>query len=74
MEFLANPWKLWDSGQLRDRQTVLKLVFADKLRYTRESGYRTADLSLPFKMLNDFSAAKSGMVDASGIEPLTPRV
>lgn len=72
MAFLANPWKLWESGKLTDRQTVLKLVFAEKLRYARNGGFRTADLSLPFKTLTEFSAAKIRMVDATGIEPVTP--
>ncbi len=72
MDFLANPWKLWSSGRLEDRQTVLKLVFADRLRYARNEGFRTADLSLPFKVLTDFSGAEKRMVDATGIEPVTP--
>ncbi len=63
MTFLANPWKLWESGQLGARRTVLKLVFSDRLRYARNDGFRTPDFSLPFKMLADFSGAKSRMVE-----------
>lgn len=51
LAFLANPWSLWASGRLEDRRMVLKLAFAKPLRYTRDSGLRTAELSLPFKML-----------------------
>jgi site-specific DNA recombinase len=74
MDFLANPWKLWESGQLKDRQTVLKLVFADKLRYARKDGFRTTDLSLPFKILTDFSGAKSKMVGGERVELPTSSV
>ncbi|MHB1098539.1 MAG: recombinase family protein [Burkholderiales bacterium] len=33
MAFLANPWKLWASGDLEDRRTVLKLTFAGRMQY-----------------------------------------
>lgn len=49
--FLANPWDQWVSGKLENRRTVLKLAFADRLRYARETGFRTANLSLPFRVL-----------------------
>ncbi|MEL7469755.1 MAG: recombinase family protein [Pseudomonadota bacterium] len=32
LQFLANPWKLWESGQITLRRMVLKLVFADRLK------------------------------------------
>lgn len=69
LDFLANPWKLWKSERLEDKQTVLKLAFADRLRYTRKSGFRTADLSMPFKILTQVSGARSLMADRGGFEP-----
>ncbi|WP_323042959.1 hypothetical protein [Gemmobacter sp.] len=66
LDFLANPWKLWKSERLEDKQTVLKLAFADRLRYTRKSGFRTADLSMPFKILTQVSGAKSLMAGQEG--------
>lgn len=63
LDFLANPWKLWKSERLEDKQTVLKLAFADRLRYTRENGFRTADLSMPFSLLTQVSGAKSLMAE-----------
>ena len=70
-DFLANPHELWRSPNIEDRRAVLKLVFAQKLPYHRNEGYRTAETTLPFKVLRDFRNAKSGMVEPSGIEPLT---
>ncbi|WP_371347239.1 hypothetical protein [Ancylobacter sp. IITR112] len=61
LEFLSNPWNLWDSGRLEDRRAVLKLAFAERLRYMRKTGFRTADLSLPFKVLGAFGRAESEM-------------
>lgn len=67
--FLGNPWKLWASGQLSDRQTVLKLVFPQRLEYARNSGLRTPILSLPFKLLADISGGESKMARPAGFEP-----
>lgn len=50
-DFLSNPCKLWHSPRIEDRRAVLKLVFAEKLPYARNEGYRTAQISMPFKML-----------------------
>jgi len=43
--FLANPWSLWKSRQLELRRTVLKLAFSDRLHYSRNKGFGTANLS-----------------------------
>lgn len=53
--FLVSPWNLWCSERLEDKRMVLKLAFARRLQYRRGEGFRTADLSLPFKMLDQFS-------------------
>ena len=71
--FLANPCNLWKSDRLEDRKAVLKLTFTDQLRYKRGEGFRTANLSLPFKVLGDVSAHKKEMARPKGFEPLTPR-
>lgn len=70
-DFLANPHELWRSPNIEDRRAVLKLVFAEKLPYHRNEGYRTAETTLPFKVLRDFRNVKSGMVEPRGVEPLT---
>ncbi|MEZ5804970.1 MAG: recombinase family protein [Rhizobiaceae bacterium] len=72
MEFLANPWKLWRSDRLEDRRAVLKLVFAERLPYARKNGYRTGEISMPFKLLGDMRMHKSEMVPLAGIEPARP--
>lgn len=69
--FLANPCKLWVSDRLEDRRAVLKLVFAERLPYHRNEGYRTAKTSLPFKVLEGIHMGKSEMVPPDGFEPPT---
>lgn len=68
-DFLSNPCKLWQSDRIEDRRAVLKLVFADALPYARNEGYRTAQISMPFKLLGGTNMDKKEMVRAAGIEP-----
>jgi site-specific DNA recombinase len=38
LTFLANPWKLWESGNINLRRAVLKLAFAERIQYCRIQG------------------------------------
>ena len=71
LEFLANPHRFWRMADLTGKRIVLKAAFAKQIAYKKGVGYRTAALSLPFSVLRDFSDPKSGLVELSGIEPLT---
>ncbi len=53
IQFLANPWKLWETGQITLRRMVLRLAFSDRLAYHRNEGARTPKIALPFKALRD---------------------
>ncbi len=67
--FLANPHQLWVSDRMEDKRAALKLVFATKLPYDRNQGFRTAQTSLPFSLLSDLEGGKSEMVPKRGLEP-----
>ena len=73
LDFLANPWNLWASGDLGARRTVLKLTFARRLEYARNEGLRTPEMALPFKVLSGFFGAESKMARPKRFELLTPR-
>ncbi|WP_077965386.1 hypothetical protein [Ensifer adhaerens] len=68
--FLASPWKLWETGKLEDQRAVRKLVFSEHLQYAPELGFRTAETTLPFKVLADIAAQNVQVVRAAGREPL----
>ncbi len=78
MEFLSNPCIFWESGRIDLQRAMLRMVFSQRLRYARDTGFRTnemEELSLPFKLL---SAPKGGnytkkfeMVGPAGFEPAT---
>lgn len=74
MTFLGNPIILWDSDRLEDKRTVLRLVFADKLPYQRNEGFRTAEttkFSLPFRLLENLGSGQYEMARPEGVEPPT---
>jgi len=59
LQFLANPWKIWESGQITLRRMVLKLAFTDRITYHRNQGARTTKIALPFKALGGVLYRKS---------------
>lgn len=69
LTFLANPWNIYKNGSFALKRTVLKLAFAEPLRYTRNKGYRTAEITFHFKVLADSQSLKCRMVEGAGFEP-----
>ncbi len=73
MRFLSSPWKIYKNGDFAMRQTVLRLAFAEPLRYGPNGMYGTPEFSFPFKYLGNFSGSKSEMVLQGRIElPTSP--
>ena len=73
--FLSNPWNLWENGTFEDRRIVLKLTLASHLEYDWNQGVQTADISLPFKALEELSRPENGNGGQGGIRThgeLTP--
>ena len=68
-QFLASPWKLWESGELAYQRTVLRLAFSERILYCRNEGLRTPKTALPFKMLGAFRLGKHDMAERKGFEP-----
>lgn len=60
--FLSNPYKLWTPERMEDKRSVLRLVFAERLPYYRNEGFRTAQtdqISLPFSALENLNGGGS---------------
>ncbi len=68
LKLLSNPWNIWKNGDFTMRQAVLRLAFAEPLRYSQNGVYRTPKLSFPFKCLGGFSGSKSEMVRSERLE------
>tara|TARA_R110000787_G_scaffold28730_1_gene78162 strand:+ start:4117 stop:5769 length:1653 start_codon:yes stop_codon:yes gene_type:complete len=68
LKFLASPWNIYKNGDFATRQTVLRLAFVEPLQYSRNKGYRTPEISFPFKVLDGISGRKSEMVRSERLE------
>ncbi len=68
LKFLSSPWKIWESGNMSLRRTVLRLVFSERLTYCRNEGYRTPKTTLPFKALEAFQQGNVDMVRPRRLE------
>jgi site-specific DNA recombinase len=64
--FMSNPLEMWQSNDIEQRKTVLKLVFAKPVQYDKKTGLRTVEYSLPFKMLGCGNMEKIEMVEPGG--------
>ncbi len=68
LRFLSSPWNIWNNGQVAWQKTVLRLAFAEPIRYCRNQGVRTPNISFPFKVLGEVSTAKSEMARLAQFE------
>ncbi len=71
LRFIANPWKIWGKADLKLRRTLLRLAFQEPLIYCKEKGFRTPEISFPFKALQDIQNSFGEMVAVQGLEPRT---
>jgi site-specific DNA recombinase len=63
MLFLANPHKVWKLGRLEHKRAVLKLTFADRLEYDRNTGFQTPKFSSIFRLLGDKNSPNLQMAE-----------
>ncbi|HAT2138273.1 TPA: hypothetical protein I8027_000671 [Legionella pneumophila] len=57
----------WADGDLKKKQLVHRLVFVNPIVIHPSEPIGTANLSLPFKMLGDFSEKNCQVVEAAAI-------
>lgn len=70
-QFLQNPHGFWVSGQFEQQRMVLRMVFTDRMPYHREEGFRTAPITLPFRVLRVIRGGRYDLVRRTGIEPVS---
>ncbi len=73
LTFLANPWKLWETGHINLRRMVLKPAFAGRITYDRNEGARTPQIALPFKALAGFDKGRVCFGAGEGTRTPTPK-
>ena len=70
LAFFSSPRKLWDFGNHTHRRLVLKLSFAQRLRYDRRAGFSNPEIALPFRLLESICGDEKAMAHPRGFEPL----
>ncbi|MEQ9489559.1 MAG: recombinase family protein [Alphaproteobacteria bacterium] len=72
MQFLANPYKLWENGTADMRKLVVRLAFGKPLTYDRETACLNSEKSSIFKFLEGACAMKNKMVPPARLELAHP--
>ncbi|MET3600108.1 DNA invertase Pin-like site-specific DNA recombinase [Martelella mangrovi] len=68
LKFLSSPWNIYKNGSFIVKQTVLRLAFAEPLKYSRGGSRLNYEKSFPFKMLTDFFGLNDEMVHQIAFE------
>ena len=63
LDFVGNPYKAWESGDLLQKSKIQRLVFIRPLKYSKSKGFGTAEMSLPFSILGISNVSKSSVVE-----------
>ena len=69
MQFLANPYIIWEKGDLEVKKTVLRLVFSHPMTVSRKTGIQTGKTTYPFKALRFLEGSDLKVVRVKGLEP-----
>ncbi len=72
MQFPASLCKFWETGRFELQRLVLKLTFSERLPYDRNLGFRTPELSFPFRALGGNFVPDCNMAEPMGFEPTRP--
>ncbi|MDB5188244.1 MAG: Resolvase-like protein [Candidatus Kaiserbacteria bacterium] len=66
---LKNPLVIWDNVDTLERHRLFFFLFEEKLPYTKNIGYRTANSVSNVRLFEEFAVANPHLVEMGGIEP-----
>jgi site-specific DNA recombinase len=69
MGMLKSPYDVWVSLDTREQQSLFYFIFEKKLLYSRNEGYRTAELPSAVRLFEEFATSETLDVEMAGIEP-----
>ncbi len=67
--FLSSPWNLWKNQNMTAKKLVLKMAFARRPAYSRNTGFSNPETTMPFKVLDGFFRGQEVMAEPEGFEP-----
>ncbi len=74
LKFLSSLWDVYEDAPLNLKRLVLRRAFLEPIRYSRESGCRTANLSFPFKGFQGMQCGECRLVGDERLELPTSSV
>ena len=66
------PMDMWKKASALEKHRLYFFLFETRLPYTKNEGFRTADLASSTRIFEEFVDANSDAVDPCGFEPHTP--
>jgi len=69
LSYLAEPVRMWQSENYKDKRLLLEMFFDEKLHYSLSDGLGTASLAPLPKLLSMKEAPKNALVEMPGVEP-----
>lgn len=60
---LRNPMTMWKSDNIENKRTIMYMYFDERPGYDLQSGFGTATLSLPVKLMSEEQPSKNNLVD-----------
>lgn len=66
---LKDPMVMWKSDNIENKRTIMYMYFDERPTYDLQSGFGTATLSLPVKLISEEQPSKNNLVEMPGIEP-----
>ena len=70
LRLLSSPWFIYEKGSLPLKRKVLKLAFAEPMRYSRTEGFRTTKTTFLFRALTQNLKENDHMVPVERLELL----
>ena len=70
---LKNPYDVWKSYSVRQKQRFFAFVFEGNLYFSKNEGYRTPKYSLPLRLFELISGNDPALVELLGVEPRCKR-
>ncbi len=64
--YFSEPAKAWKNGSAKDKRIIHRMVFKTPPVFDREKGLITYDLTLPYRVSQDFRHTKEKVVDLTG--------
>lgn len=69
---VKNPYFVWKKLSVTEQHELFYFIFDGKITYTKNEGFRTAEMPTAARLFEDFAAVDSAYVDRTGFEPATP--